>query len=104
VAVVYTHDGFNADGSPHFVISVDTPGAELLMTGPITGTVVVGGVEYDVTPEFIEVPSRAVALAISDAIGARHQAEGHPLFVNDPESDSLGFVAVPSSESHPQES
>ncbi len=104
MAVVYTHDGFNDDGSPRFNISVDTPGAELLMTGPIRGSVVVDGVEYDVTPEFIEAPDRATALLISDAIGARLQAEGHPIFLNDPEAHDLGFVAVPSSVSHPLES
>lgn len=104
MAVVYTHDGFDENGNPRFNISVDTPGAELLMTGPITGTVVVDGVEYDVTPEFIEAPDRATALLISDAIGARLQAEGHPVFLNDPEADDFGFVAIPSTVSHPQES
>lgn len=103
MAVVYTHDGFDDNGAPRFNISVDTPGAELLMTGPIKGTVVVDGVEYDVTPEFIEAPDRATALRISDAIGARLQAEGHPVFLNDPDAPDLGFVAIPSSESHPQE-
>lgn len=96
MTVRYTHIGFNEDGSPRFHIESDQPDAHLLMTGPIVGTVDVDGQTIDVSAPFVEAASPEQALAISDAIGARHVAEGHPDFVKDPDLDSLGFVHVAS--------
>lgn len=98
MTVRYTHIGFNEDGTPRFHIESDQPGAHLVMTGPIVGTVDVDGQTIDVSAPFIEATSPEEALAISDAIGARHVAEGHPDFVNDPSVDSFGFVHIPSTE------
>ena len=103
MAVHYDHIGFNEDGTPRFHIWSDNPDAHLVITGPIVGTVDVDGASVDVSAPVIEVASQAQALAVSDAIGARHVAEGHPDFVNDPSVDSFGFVHVPSSVSHPME-
>ena len=98
MAVQYTHIGFNEDGTPRFHVESDVPGAHLVLTGPIVGPVVVDGVAVDVSAPVIEAESPAHALAISDAIGARHVAEGHSDFVNDPDADSFGFVHIPSTE------
>ena len=49
---------------------------------------------------FFWVADDAEALALSDAIGARHVAEGHPLFLGDATVPDDGFVHVPST---PQE-
>lgn len=102
MAIHYEHVGFNPDGSPHFNITCDDPDAHVVLTGPITGTVVVDGETIDVSAPFIEASSPEHALAISDAIGQRHVLEGHPDFVNDhsvdPETglevDDYGFVHV----------
>jgi len=96
MAVHYDHIGTNEDGTPRFHIYSDNPSAHLVITGPIVGTVDVAGVPVDVSAPVIEVPDEATALAVSDAIGARHVALGHPDFVNDPDLDSLGFVHVAS--------
>lgn len=96
MGVHYDHIGTNEDGTPRFHIWSDVPGAHLVMTGPIVGTVDVGGETIDVSAPFIEVADEAAALAVSDAIGHRHVLEGHPDFVNDPDLDSLGFVHVAS--------
>lgn len=96
MGVHYDHIGTNEDGTPRFHIWSDVPGAHLVMTGPIVGTVDVAGETIDVSAPFIEVADETAALAVSDAIGRRHVLEGHPDFVNDPEMDSLGFVHVDS--------
>lgn len=98
MTVHYDHIGFNEDGTPRFHIWSDQPDAHLVMTGPIVGSVEVDGQTVDVSAPFIEAASTEQALAISDAIGARHVAEGHPDFVNDPTVDSFGFVHIPSTE------
>jgi hypothetical protein len=67
-----------------------------LFTGPISGVVEVDGEVYDVTPAWVYFDSAELALKVSDAIGARHQAEGHPDFLRDPEADDHGFVFTPS--------
>lgn len=97
MAVHYEHIGTNEDGTPRFHIYSDDPSAHLVMTGPIVGTVDIAGRTVDVSAPFIEVADEAEALAVSDAIGARHVAEGHPDFVNDPTADSFGFVHIDSS-------
>jgi len=102
VAIHYEHAGFNPDGSPHFNITSDDPNAHIVLTGPITGQVVVDGQAVDVSAPFIEAKDEAHALAISDAIGLYHVEHGHPDFVNDhsidPETgrevDDFGFVHV----------
>jgi hypothetical protein len=60
--------------------------------------ILASGDSIDVSAPFIEAASTEQALAISDAIGARHVAEGHPDFVNDPTADDFGFVHIPSTE------
>lgn len=68
-------------------------GPHLVMTGPISGTVTLpDGTVVDVTPDFIEVESVEQARLVSDAIGARHVAEGHPSFADEPHD----FVHTPS--------
>jgi hypothetical protein len=86
--------GTNDDGSPLWHYHQDDPTKAVVVTGPITGTVEVAGQTIDVTEPVIEVESEEVALAVSDAIGERHVAEGHPSFVEEPHD----FVHVPSSE------
>lgn len=98
MTVHYDHIGFNEDGTPRFHIWSDQPDAHLVWTGPITGAVEVDGEVIEVTAEWIEAASPEQALAISDAIGERHVAEGHPDFVKDPTVDSFGFVHIPSTE------
>lgn len=94
MAVHYEHIGFNEDGSPRFHITSDS--GHVVMTGPIIGPITVDGVQVDVSAPFIEAADEAQAVAISDAIGERLVAEGHPDFVADPEKDSFGFVHTPS--------
>ena len=101
MAVHYEHIGTNEDGTPRFHIYSDDPAAHLVITGPIVGTVEVGGVPVDVSAPVIEVESTEKALAISDAIGMRHVELGHPDFVNDPEADSFGYVHIAASDSTP---
>jgi hypothetical protein len=68
----------------------------IVLTGPISGTVTLpDGKTINVTPEVVEVADDAEAIALSNAIGARHAAEGHPDFIKDPEADNLGFVHIP---------
>ena len=98
MTVHYTHIGYNEDGTPRFHVESDVAGAHLVLTGPIVGPVMVDGVAIDVSAPVIEAESPAHALAISDAIGARHVAEGHSDFVNDPDADSFWFVHIPSTE------
>lgn len=99
MAITVTVEGFNEDGTPHLHYKSD---GAIVITGPITGHVVLpDGKMLDVTPPFIEVKDEAEALLVSDAIGVRHEAEGHPDFVKDPTVDSFGFKAVLSAESHP---
>ena len=90
--------GTNEDGTPLYHYIADGP---VVFTGPITGEVTLpDGREVDVTEPFVEVADDAEALALSDAIGARHVAEGHPLFLGDATVPDDGFVHVPST---PQE-
>lgn len=96
MAIHYEHAGFNPDGSPHFNITSDDPDAHIVLTGPITGSVLVDGKPVDVSAPFIEAKDEAHALAISDAIGLYHVEHGHPDFVKDDLVDSLGFVHVAS--------
>lgn len=88
--------GTNEDGTPLYHYIADGP---VVFTGPITGEVTLpDGRVVDVTEPFVEVADADDALALSDAIGARHVEEGHPLFVNDPTMPNDGFVHIPSSE------
>lgn len=90
--------GTNEDGTPHFLYR-STDGKPLVYTGPITGPVeLADGTVVDVSDEIVEVEDDAQALAVSDAIGARYDAEGHPLFLADPTVPDLGFISVPSQE------
>lgn len=95
MTIHYDHIGTNPDGTPHFHIWSDVPDAHIVMTGPIVGDVVLpDGTHVAVSEPFIEAESQEQAIFISDAIGHRHEAEGHPDFVNDPLVDNLGFKAV----------
>lgn len=86
--------GTNEDGTPLYHYEAE-PGESVVFTGPISGTVELpDGTTVDVTDPFIGVADEATALAVSDAIGERHVAEGHPLFADEPHD----FVHVPSSE------
>jgi hypothetical protein len=87
--------GTNEDGTPEYLYRQTDPTIPVVLTGPISGTVTLpNGTVYDVSEQFIEV-APGDELAVSDAIGARHEAEGHPAFIADPNADDLGFVAVP---------
>lgn len=78
MTVHMTRLGTNDDGSPHYHIYSDDPTKALVWTGPIMGTVVLpDGTGYDITAPMIEVEP-GHELLVSDAIGERHQAEGHP--------------------------
>lgn len=96
MAIEKINIGTNPDGSAHYLIR-STTDAPLLITGPITGTVELpDGSVYDVTPDVIEVwPEAGHELAISDAIGARHETEGHP-----GHGGGEPFIATPSSLTH----
>jgi hypothetical protein len=100
MAVRKEYVGLNEDGSPHFAYISDDPNDHLVVTGPLYGTVEVDGETIDITENVIAVDSHEKALAVSDAIGERHQAEGHPDFLKDPLVPNDGFVHVPSSVSH----
>lgn len=90
------------DGTLTTRVWSDDPTAHIVLTGPIQGTVTTAdGSVVDVTADFVEASSQAEALAISDAIGAKHEKQGHPDFLADPTVPDLGFVAIPSAESHP---
>ena len=68
----------------------------VLLTGPIKGTVTLpDGRTFDVNADMIEVEDVATALAISDAIGKRHEERGHPN--HDPDEP---FIHTPSSVTH----
>lgn len=88
--------GTNPDGSPqyHFIAE---PDEHVVITGPyINGDVTLpDGTVVDVTDMAIVADSPQQALAISDAIGERFAAEGHPRHEPD-----VPFVATPSSVSH----
>lgn len=88
--------GTNADGSPHYLYVADE-GEHLVVTGPyITGEVTLAdGTVVDVNDPVIVVDSPAQALAVSDAIGERFAAEGHPTHDGDEP-----FVATPSALTH----
>lgn len=92
--IEYRPDGFNEDGTPRLHIVSD---GHVVLTGNIVGTVEVGGKVIDVSAPAIEVESPEEGLLVSDAIGARHIAQGHPDFVADPDKDSFGFIHVDSS-------
>lgn len=96
MTVKYTRVGTNADGSPHFRVESDDPTKRLVYTGPyIFGPVTLpDGTVYDVSPVIIEVDA-GHELLVSDAIGARHQADGHPLH-----DDDQPFVHTPSAVTH----
>lgn len=84
--------GTNEDGSPLFHYEAE-PGESVVFTGPISGAVQLpDGSIVDVTDPFVAVKDDQQALAVSDAIGARHEAEGHPLFADEP----FDFVHIPS--------
>lgn len=84
--------GNNEDGTPHYLYRSTDPNAHLVVTGPISGAVTVNGSQVDVTDAVIEVVDEVTALAVSDAIGERHAAEGHPLFTE----EAHDFVHIPS--------
>lgn len=87
--------GTKDDGTPLFHYLQDDPTKAVVITGPITGTVELpDGTVYDVSDDLIEVEP-GHELLVSNAIGERHAAEGHPLFLADPEVDDLGFVHEP---------
>lgn len=90
--------GRNEDGSPHFHWISDDPNDVVVYTGPIYGAVTVDGEEIDVSDDYIAVDSQEKADKVSDAIGERHVAEGHPAFLADPNVPNDGFVHVPSSQ------
>jgi hypothetical protein len=103
MAVRKEYVGLNEDGSPHFAYISDDPNDHLVVTGPLYGVVHVDGEPVDISDPVIAVESAEKALAVSDAIGERHQAEGHPDFLNDPLAPNDGFVHTPSKVSHPTE-
>lgn len=81
----------NPDGTLHFIS--DGP---IVFTGPIKGEVTLPtGEVVNVAPQFVEARDDAEALAIAEAIGQRHQDEGHPSFLNDPSVPDDGFVFTP---------
>lgn len=95
MAVIYTREGTNDDGSPRFSVRTDDPTKTLVLTGPIYGPVrVPDGTEYDVSAPVIEV-TIGHELQVSDAIAARHAADGHPWH-----DDAHPFFATPSGVSH----
>lgn len=95
MAIHYDHLGTNPDGTPHFSIWSDLPDAHIVMTGPILGNVVLpDGITVNVSEPFIEAASQEQAIEISDAIGHRHEVEGHPDFLGDPLVPDFGFKAV----------
>lgn len=95
MTVIYTRQGSNADGTPHFAVASDDPTKTLVYTGPIFGPVTLSdGTVYDVSAPIIEV-NIGDALLVSDAIGARHAADGHPLH-----DDEHPFVHIPSDVTH----
>jgi hypothetical protein len=68
--------GTNADGTPHY--HYYAPGAHVVVTGPITGTVdTEDGTTYDVTENVIAVHPEHAA-QVGDMIGLRYEMEGHP--------------------------
>jgi hypothetical protein len=96
MALIKTRLGTNEDGTPQFHYSQTDPSIPIVFTGPITGQVTIaGGVTYDVSEPFIEVQP-GHELLVSNAIGERHQNEGHPDFLADPEVPDFGFVHIPS--------
>ena len=67
-----------------------------LFTGPIGGDVVLpDGTVVDVSPPVIYLPTRELVDAVADAIGRRHEVDGHPLFLADPTVDDHGFTYIP---------
>ncbi len=80
----------NEDGTPAYHYHQDDPNAPVVITGPITGSVVLpDGSVYDVTDPVIEVwPGHETHVA--EAIGARYADEGHPSH-----RDGAPFVHVP---------
>jgi hypothetical protein len=87
-----TRLGTNEDGSPQYHYEAED-GEVLVFTGRnITGTVEVAGAEYDINDQFTAVPDEATAAAVADAVGARFESEGHPLFAAEPHD----FVHTPS--------
>jgi len=93
MALKVTRLGTNEDGTPHFLYEEDDPTRSLVLTGPIQGTVVANGTEYNVSDVLISVKAED-AIAVSNAIGERHIAEGHPAFANEP----FDFVHEPTTE------
>lgn len=95
--------GTNEDGSPHYLYravnedGTPKPDAHLVFTGANTsGEVELSdGTQVNITDLFVVADSPAQALEISDAIGAKFQAEGHP--AHDAEAP---FVATPSALTH----
>jgi hypothetical protein len=80
----------NPDGTPLLHYISDGP---VVITGPISGDVVLpDGEHVDVTAPLVEARDDEHAAAIASAIGDRHEVEGHPDFVRDPDVDSFGFV------------
>lgn len=94
MAVTKIRLGTKDDGTPLFHYLQDDPTKAVVFTGPVAGVVELpDGTTYDVTDELIEVEP-GHELLVSDAIGDKHVAEGHPDLVADPERDSFGFVHV----------
>jgi len=95
MTVKYTRIGTNEDGTPHFRVESDDSTKTLVLTGPIYGPVTLpDGTTYDVSAPVIEVEP-GHELLVSDAIGARHEADGHPL--HDPDKP---FVHIPAAVTH----
>ena len=79
------------DGTLHYISD-----GHVVVTGPVSGTVVVDGETVNVTPAVIAVDSPETAIKVADAIGEKLQAEGHPAFLADPNVPNDGFVHIPS--------
>jgi hypothetical protein len=91
--ITKTRLGTNEDGTPLFHYHSD---GHVVLTGPISGTVTTeDGTTYDIGPDLIEVASPQHALEVSDLIGQRHEADGHPLH-----NDENPFVHTPSALTH----
>lgn len=80
------------DGTLHYIAD----GGHVVLTGPVSGTVDVDGEPVNVSGDIIVVDSAEKAAAVADAIAVKLEAEGHPLFLNDPTVPDDGFEYIPS--------
>jgi hypothetical protein len=83
MTLIKTRLGTNEDGSPLWHYHQDDPTKSVVVTGPISGAVIVNGQTIDVTEAVIEVANDTVAVAVAEAIAVRHVEEGHPMFENE---------------------